>query len=262
MPGATLLIAHRGASRSAPENTLAAFRLAWAEGADGVEADFRLTGDGRIVCLHDATTGRTAGVEFIVATASLAELRRLDVGRWQGSAWSGEQIPTLAEVLAALPPEKKLFIELKSGPEIVAPLQRELAESGVAPEQLRLLAFSAPLLTELKAVLPGYRSCWLTDYRRRLLGGVWQPSREEVLATLRRAGADGLASRGREILDDCFVAALRREGYEIHVWTVDAIAAARRFAALAVDSIMTNRPGWLRQRLSADGTLIAGGASL
>lgn len=71
IPGTeSLLIAHRGASRDAPENTLAAFDLAWQQGADGIEADFRLTGDGRIVCLHDASTGRTAGVDLTVADVS------------------------------------------------------------------------------------------------------------------------------------------------------------------------------------------------
>lgn len=260
MTGPTLIIGHRGASRNAPENTLAAFRLAWEDGADGIEADFRLCGDGQIVCLHDESTGRTAGKELAVASTCLAELRRLDVGGWFGTAWEDEPIPTLAEVLAALPPGKKLFIELKSGPEIAAPLAQELLQSGVAPEQLRLLSFSAPLLTEVKALLPGYRTCWLTDYRQKRQSGGWRPSRDEVLATLRQSGVDGLATRGRKIVDAQFVAELRREGYEIHVWTVDAAAAARRFAALGVDSIMTNRPGWLRQQLHRASPPAVGGA--
>jgi glycerophosphoryl diester phosphodiesterase len=196
-----MIIGHRGASCNAPENTLAAFRLAWEEGADGIEADFRVSGDGRIVCLHDASTGRTAEKDLDVASSLLAELRRLDAGRWQGPAWQGERIPTLAEVLACLPPGKRLFIELKSGPEIIAPLVQELTRSGAAQAQLRLLAFSAQLLAELKVQLPDYRSCWLTDCRRRLPGGVWRPSAEEILATLRRSGVDGLAIRARAILD-------------------------------------------------------------
>jgi len=256
----TLIIGHRGASHSAPENTMAAFNLAWAEGADGIEADFRLTADGRIVCLHDGSTGRTAGKDLAVASSSLAELRRLDVGRWFGAAWEGEPIPTLAEVLDTLPPGKKLFIEMKSGPEIAAPLAHELLHSGVAPEQLRLLSFNAPLLTEVKSLLPGYRTCWLTDYRLERQRGGWRPSREEVLATLSQSGVNGLASRGRKILDEQFVADLRREGYEIHVWTVDAVATARRFRDLGVDSIMTNRPGWLRQQLHLTSPTAVNGA--
>lgn len=257
----TLIIGHRGASHRAPENTLAAFRLAWEEGADGIEADFRLTADNRIVCLHDASTGRTAGKDLAVASSSLAELRRLEVGSWRGDTWEGEPIPTLAEVLGALPPGKKLFIELKSGLEIAVPLAHELLQSGVAPEQLRLLSFSAPLLAQLKTLLPGYRCCWLTDYRRALRRGGWRPSRDEVLATLRQSGVDGLASRGRQILDEHFASELRQEGYEIHVWTVDAVAAARRFRDLGVDSIMTNKPALLRQKLGTTGRITGGGES-
>src|SRR5512140_286258 len=82
----TLIIGHRGASRDAPENTLESFRLAWEQGADGIEADFRLTADGRIVCMHDETTGRTTGVNLNIADTALKELRRLDAGLWKGAA--------------------------------------------------------------------------------------------------------------------------------------------------------------------------------
>lgn len=250
MPEPPLLIGHRGASREAPENTLVAFRLAWEEGADGIEADFRLTADGQIVCMHDASTGRTAGTDLRIADTSLAELRRLDVGQWKGAGWAGAQIPTLPEVLAALPAGKRLFIELKSGPEIIPSLARALAESGVAGAHIRLLAFSAPLIAVLKESLPAYRACWLTDYRWGGRSGFWRPSPEEMLATLSSTGADGLASRARPLLNGDFVAALRRACREIHVWTVDDLATACRLREIGVDSIMTNRPGWLRRRLA------------
>jgi glycerophosphoryl diester phosphodiesterase len=252
----TLVIGHRGASRDAPENTLASFRLAFDQGADGIEADFRLTVDGEIVCLHDDSTGRTAGVDLRVEESTWEELRRLEVGGWKGDGWRGERIPRLKEVLLALPADKSLFIELKSGPEIIPHLVATLAAVGVEPGRIRLLAFSAELIRALKECLPGYRACWLTDYRFR---GAWHPSRQEVLGTLRRSRADGLASRSRGILDHAFVAALREESREIHVWTVDAAAEARRLCALGVDSIMTNRPGWIGRRL-AEKELAAGGA--
>jgi glycerophosphoryl diester phosphodiesterase len=242
----TLIIGHRGASREAPENTLASFRLAFEQGADGIESDFRLTADGEIACLHDDSTGRTAGADLVVAKSSWQELSRLEVGGWKGELWRGEPLPNLKQVLAGLPAGKSLFIELKSGPEIVPPLTAALAGAGVAPEQIRLLAFSAELIAILKERLPAYRSCWLTDYRWR---GGWHPSQLEVLDTLRRCGADGLASRSRGILEPAFVAALREAACEIHVWTVDAAAEARRLRDLGVDSIMTNRPGWIRHSL-------------
>ncbi len=138
-----LIIGHRGASREAPENTLESFRLAWDQGADGIEADFRLTADGRIVCMHDATTSRTTGVDLNIADTTLEELRRLDAGLWKGPGWSGALIPTLAEVLAAIPPGTWFFIEIKSGPEIIVPLAEVLRASGHSPERIRLLSFSA-----------------------------------------------------------------------------------------------------------------------
>ena len=254
----TLVIGHRGASRDAPENTLASFRLAFEQGADGIESDFRLSGDGEIVCLHDDSTVRTAGVELRADQAGWQELRALEVGSWKGEAWRGERIPSLSEVLSMLPGEKRIFIELKSGAEIIPRLEATLAASGVAPGRIRLLAFDAGLIRTLKERLPGYRACWLTDYRWR---GSWHPTPGEVLETLRHCRADGLASRSRGVLDASFVAALRQESHEIHVWTVDAAAEARRLAALGVDSIMTNRPGWIGSILTSQGTARAGESS-
>lgn len=244
-----LLIAHRGSSQQAPENTLAAFDLAWQEGADGIEADFRLTRDGRVVCLHDATTGRTAPVDLAVAAASADELRRLDVGGWKGARWQGERIPTLEEVLARLPADKRLFIELKSGREIVPPLARMLSH-GVPAGQLRLLAFDSRLVALLKEKLPGIPACLNVDYRFNRQTRSWRPSPEEVMAMMARCGADGLSSRAHPLLGADLVAELRRSGREIHVWTVDSGRVAVQYRDLGVDSIMTNRPGWLRSRLT------------
>ena len=258
MPGNTLIIGHRGASREAPENTLASFRLAFEQGADGVEADFRLTRDGQIVCLHDDSTGRTSAVDLVVAQATLSQLRTLDVGAWKGEAFAGEPIPALKDVLATLPAGKKLFIEIKSGIEIVPPLAAELAAAGTPASQIMFLSFDAELIRTLKERLPDYRACWLTDYRFR---GSWRPSPDEILDTLAKSRADGVASRDRAVLDLPLVRELRKRGLEIHVWTVDAVSAAVRLCELGVDSIMTNRPGWLRGELAGRSAAEAGAGS-
>jgi glycerophosphoryl diester phosphodiesterase len=244
-----LLIAHRGASREAPENTLAAFRLAWQEGADGIEADFRLTRDGRIVCLHDGTTKRTAGVDLAVAETSHEELRRLDIGAWKGARWRGERIPSLEEVLSELPAGKMFMIELKSGPEIIEPLRRVLAADGVPADRLRLLSFDQKLVAGLKEQLPGIRTCLNVDYRFSLRTRAWSPTRTEIRAFLEQSGADGISSRAHAMVDTQFVAELHGNGKEIHVWTLDSAGDADHYRSLGVDSIMTNRPGRLRGRL-------------
>jgi len=245
----TDLIAHRGASHDAPENTLAAFRLAWEQGADGIEGDFRLTGDGEIVCLHDATTNRTAGVDLAVADTTLARLRTLDAGAWKGGEWAGEPIPTLREVIATVPPGKKLFIELKGGPEILLPLAAVLAGAGLDPDRAVILAFDAEVVAGARELLPRVKALWITDYRKKWGISGWTPSVEKVLQTLESTGANGLASRAHRAVDAAFVQALRAAGRELHVWTVDAPRIASRFLELGVDSIITNRPGWLRSRL-------------
>ncbi|GFO64632.1 glycerophosphodiester phosphodiesterase [Geomonas paludis] len=250
MPSTPLIIGHRGASRDAPENTLASFRLAFTQQADGIEADFRLTRDGHIVCLHDPGTSRTTGMDLAVADATLAQLQRLDAGSRKGERWRGEPIPTLAQVLGMLPAGKRLFVELKCGTEIIAPLAADLARAAVPADRIRFLAFDHLLVAALKERLPDYRVCWLCDYRWR---GGWHPSPAQVLARLAETGADGLASRDRAILDAALVRELRQRGLEIHVWTVDSARGAARLADLGVDSIMTNRPGWLRRALGLPG---------
>lgn len=243
-----LIIGHRGASKDAPENTLESFTLAWSQGADGIEADFRLTADGRIVCMHDDTTGRTTGKNLEIAASTLKDLRCLDAGLWKGAAWSGALIPTLDEVLAAIPNGTWFFIELKSGVEIIAPLKKVLQESGISPGRIRLLSFSAPLITALTQNLPDWQACWLCDYRHSMAAATW---RGDVLDMLRRTGAVGLASADRAYLDPDLVDMLKRAGKEIHVWTVDRVSAAEKLSRLGVDSVMTNRPGWLRKKLTA-----------
>ena len=243
-----LIIGHRGASKDAPENTMESFRLAWSQGADGIEADFRLTADGSIVCIHDDTTGRTTGKNLEIASSTLKDLRHLDAGLWKGASWSGALIPTLDEVLAAIPPGTWFFIELKSGVEIIAPLKKVLQTSGVSSGRIRLLSFSAPLIAELAQHLPEWQTCWLCDYSHPMAGATW---RGDILDTLRRTGAVGLASADRAFLDRDLVHMLKGAGKEIHVWTVDRVSAAEKLCSLGVDSVMTNRPGLLRKKLTA-----------
>ena len=119
-----LIIAHRGASGEAPENTMVAFKLAWELGADGIEGDFHLTRDGHIVAIHDKDTNKvTKGKnKLIVKKTSLKELQSLDVGSWKNETYSKARIPTLEDVIDSLPEGKKFFIEIKCGTEIMKPL--------------------------------------------------------------------------------------------------------------------------------------------
>src|SRR5512133_799359 len=111
--GRPLVLGHRGASAEAPENTLAAFRLAMEQGADGFELDVRRCATGEVVIVHDEDLSRVAGAPLRVRDTPLAALRSFDVGAWKGEGFRGERIPLLSEVLEALP-AAVVNVELKS----------------------------------------------------------------------------------------------------------------------------------------------------
>ena len=246
-----LVIGHRGASADAPENTLASFNLAWKRGADGVEGDFYLSSDGHIVCIHDRDTKRVAGVKYVVGETTFDDLRKLDVGAWKGEKWRGQQIPTLEEVLATVPPRKKIFIELKVGPQIVKPLQRILAASKVRPEQIVIISFSKEAIAACEELMPELRSHWLTGYKKQQ-DGSWKPSPKEVAATIEKIHADGLGSHANlDFVNQAFLDQFHAAGEdEFHVWTVDKLEVAKLYQKLGAWSITTDRPGWLRKELN------------
>jgi len=235
------VIAHRGASHLAPENTLASVELAWCLGADAVEVDVRLTRDGRIVAIHDETTDRTAGTHLEVATTHSWQLRRLDVGRHKHPKFAGERIPYLEEVLRTVPPGRQLFVEIKCGPEILRPLVETIASSGKR-SQVVTIGFDLDTVRAAKAALPDVPAYWLCDKR--------------VLVSYDRSLADQAKVCGIDGLDvhwsgltRRFIRAVKAAGLRLYIWTVDDPAQALRLKVMGVDGITTNRPGWLRSRM-------------
>ncbi len=253
---AQLIIAHRGASADAPENTLAAFNLAWQRGADGIEGDFYLSKDGEIVCIHDDTTKRLTGgkVDLAVAETTLADLRKLDVGSWKDPKYVDQRIPTLKEVLATIPSGKRIFIEIKCGPEIVPVLKKQLAEfPQLKPEQITLICFQKNVIAACRKQVPELRSNWLCKYRQNKITRKWSPSSDSILTSLKETGASGLGTQALlKVITPEFVKQLRDANYGFHCWTIDDIEVAKRFLALGVDSITTNRPDFIRKGIATE----------
>jgi len=243
-----LIVAHRGASADAPENTLAAFRLAFQQNADGIEGDFYLTADGKIVCHHDKDAKRTAGKALNIERATLEQLRELDFGTWKSADFAGEKIPTFEEVLRTVPDGKTFVIELKSGPEIVPVLKAELDRLDHAKIDLMIISFDATTIRSCKDLMPEIKAHWLTGFDREASNGDYEPSAEGVVETLRQCGADGLGFNGNADIDYAdFLKALRGGGYdEFHVWTVDRGDSAETFSGLGVYGITTNTPDKIR----------------
>ena len=256
-----LVIAHRGASAQAPENTLPAFQLAWAQGADAIEADFQLTKDGHIVCFHDKDTKRLVGQQLAIANATLEELRQLDVGSiqpqaseralrsWKGDQYKGTRIPTIAEVFATVPREKKIFIEIKCGPEIIDPLLRELASSGLTPDQVVVICFDSALLKSLKERDPKWQIAWLCSFDKRA-NGKPRNAPAKVIKILKEMNALALMSGGGDV-DKDLLDQIRTAGIERYVWTINDPKLAAAYRAQGADAIITDVPAEMRAALLA-----------
>jgi len=246
-----MITGHRGASHDAPENTMAAFNLAWEQGADAVEGDFYLTADLEIVCIHDEDTLRTAGIKKIVAQSTLAELKQLDAGNWKDSRFKGERIPTFAEVMESIPAGKKFVIELKTDPAIVPVLAKELKRLQPDPNSLMIIAFNADTIAACKKAFPEIKAHWLTGFKRANGIGPWTPAAKQIVGTVKRTGADGVGLKGeRAVIDKPFIDQLASGGIsDFHVWTIDSPADAQYFKDLGASGITTNRPAYIRQTL-------------
>lgn len=240
------IVAHRGASYYAPENTIPAFLLAWEQHADAIEGDFHLTSDGAIVCIHDSHTGRVADTKMVVKDSTLEELRGLDVGSWKGAAWQGTGIPTIAEVFKIVPEGKKIFVEVKTGTEILPGLYDEIEQSSLMPDQIVIISFNREVIKAVKTSMPGYKAYWLSGFREDEKGDI-HPGADSILATLADTGADGFSSHHGINPDN--IEAVIKAGYEYHVWTVNDGPLARDFKAYGAVSITTDRPGFIRKYL-------------
>ncbi len=240
------IAAHRGASHDAPENTLAAFRLGLAQGADLLECDVHLTRDGALAVIHDPRTLRTAGEDLEVASQEFARLGRLDVGRWKAPAFAGERIPRLEEVLALLPEGRRALVELKSGPEAAPALTRALQASGKAGRVL-VMSFREDSLRAVHGLLPDQPTIWLRKAPRDAQG---RPAAfpAGLAGEARAQGFQGLGLQSSGLTAELARAA-REARLLVLAWTVDEPAEARRLSALGIDVLVTNRPGFMRAEL-------------
>jgi glycerophosphoryl diester phosphodiesterase len=242
------IIAHRGASSEAPENTLAAVELAWVQGADAVEVDVQLSKDGQLVVFHDADTRRTAGSARKVCEQTLSELRLLDSGGWKATRWASEKIPTLEEVLGTIPTGKRLFVEIKCGPSGLANLAKSLRRRASPPNQVVLIGFCLETMKLAKKLFPQLEVGWVAEFKRDWRGA-WTPKAQQLVVQAKAADLDALDLSARGPWTPRLGKQVHEAGLKLYVWTVDSVAKARQVIDGGVDGITTNRPGWLRERL-------------
>jgi glycerophosphoryl diester phosphodiesterase len=223
-----LVIAHRGASAEAPENTLAAFRRALALGVDGIELDVQVTRDGVPVVFHDASLRRLTGVTGPLATRTWRDMKKLRV---HGT----EPIPRLADVLALVRGRAVVQIELKRGSR-AAPVVRVIRRARAAAWVI-LASFDLPLLREAGRLAPDIPRMIIAEGR----------DLKKLLADLTALGGVGLSLDHRAVRHRSVVGKIHHHGGRVWCWTVNAAPAMRRLAARGVDAILSDNPALLRR---------------
>ncbi len=233
-----MIMAHRGSSGSAPENTLAAFRLAAKAGVDMIELDVRLTADRHLVVFHDRRLGRTVSGSGPIWTKTLAELRSLDAGSSFSRRFRGERIPTLHEVFQAVPCRVGINIEVKTDgdPRMKVGLEEILlaaVRSEAANRTILISSFNHALLRTLHRHEP-----WLT------LGALYMPVRDVTRtpsALARRLGVSAFVC-SRSQLRNRLVRNAHRHGLSVIVYGVNTARHFERARRFAVDAIITDFP--------------------
>jgi glycerophosphoryl diester phosphodiesterase len=253
-----LIIGHRGAAAIAPENTLASFTRAFADGADGIEFDVRLTRDHIPVIIHDATLKRTATRTGFVAALTATELAATDVGSWFNrrcpaharAEYTRATVPTLAQALELNEPHGGvLYVELKCEPGEAHALATRVVETvheHGSDRSCVIESFTLAAVAEVHRLAPRLRTAALFD--RSLARPL--PSARAILARARACGANEIALH-HTLANARTIVAAQRAGFSVVVWTLDSAARARRLAELGVRAIITNDPARLRAALRA-----------
>jgi glycerophosphoryl diester phosphodiesterase len=246
------IIAHRGASNLAPENTLASINLAWEISADAVEIDVHLSKDGRIMVSHDGTTGRTGDKDLVIKETTSDELRKVDVGRRKAERFAGEKIPFFEEVLTTVPAGKRLLVEIKCGVEILPAFKSIVTASGKLA-QIDVIGFDLEVMTAFKQSIPQLPVYWLRGTGKDPASGNWISHSPEIIEIAAGRGLDGLdlhfAGVTQSFADD-----IRAADQKLYIWTVNDLNEVKRLVVIGVDGITTDKPELLLEHLRQDMT--------
>lgn len=234
-----LVIAHRGASADAPENTIAAFELALEQGADGIELDVHLSADGHPVVIHDFSLERTTNGSGPVNSQRVRDLKRLDAGGWRERRFVGQRIQTLQEVLERFRDRARFWVELKAGSRIYPGIEERVVSTleiyDVVGRAL-IQSFDQDAVALTRALNPEVRVGVLVEE-----GPVQQ--------ALLTSGIANAICPGEDLVNESLLTRIREAGLECYVWTVNQPALMDQLVSWHVSGIITDRPGVLSARL-------------
>jgi len=234
------IVAHRGASADAPENTLASIREAIAQGADACEFDVYGTADGFVVLIHDKEVERTTGAPGVVFEMRLSELKQLDAGGWKSPDFAGEPVPMLEEALMLLSgTECRPVIEIKMPG--ISRLVVEAVRKADMVDRCAVIAFDHDVVREVRGMEPGLRCAWLTD-------GKSMPSEDDAALNaaylderLDACGADTIDMHYEQLTQE-LVEQLHEIGVAVWIYTANDEETIQRLSDWGVDAITTDHP--------------------
>jgi len=232
-----LVIAHRGASAAAPENTLAAFRLAADLGADGIELDVRATADNHLVVIHDAAVDRTTDGTGTIAALTLAQVRRFDAGGRVRPAFAGERIPLLADVFDVAGERLLVDVEVKAAG--VESALIDLIRGKQMTESVVITSFDVQVVARVRELAP------------EISAGLLQSAAHPQVA-VQLGAAVYLPEVG--VLTADIMTLCRRHGLRVIPWTVRTEGQARHALRLGVDGIIADDPVFIRKMLARSKT--------
>lgn len=246
LPTATevVIIAHRGAAGSAPENTMASFERAIADGTDWVELDVQETADGRVVVIHDADLMKVAGVPLDIWDATYEQLQGIDIGSWYAPEFADQRVPLLSDVLALCKGKVGVFIELKYYGHDQRLEQRvvETVETAGMASDVVVMSLKYGGIRKIRALRPDWRIGLLTA---------------TALGDLTRLDADFLAVNAG-LATPTFVSSAHRRGKDAYVWTVNERIDMARFISRGIDGLITDEPAAAREVRDAMAAFDAG----
>jgi len=245
----TLIIAHRGESFDAPENTLASINLAWQRDAEAVEIDVHLSKDNNVLVIHDSNTKRVGGRNQKVSKQTLNELKELDVGSWKNKKWGGEKIPTLVEVLATVPLKKKIIIEIKSDKKIFPFLKKDIENSQLQINQVEFISFNYQIVLETKKCFPKNKTLYLVDLDYTWYTKLISPSVEKLITKIIDGNLDGVNVWAGNLLTKEFIQKIKSAGFLIYTWTVNNPKHAQQLIDWGINGITTDKSQWLKKQI-------------
>lgn len=230
-------VAHRGASGNFPENTLRAFQMALEIGVDEIEFDLRMTGDGHLVVMHDATVDRTTDGTGAIGELTLAEIRALDAGRVFGERFRGDRVPTWEEALDLVQGKVRLNVHLKEGGSPDGDYERKVAK---ALRAFRMVDDSVMACNDVSVGL-------FAEIDPRIACRIF-PNNRSPGDYIRSSVEMGLRTMqpGRDMTSTEFVQKAHESGLGVHVFYADTPEDMRTYIGMGVDGILTNYPERLK----------------